>query len=431
MHSLLTACLLAVVSQSAPSTPAPEKVTVVRAQRLFDARKGAIVSPGIVRIRGGRIEAVGPQAATDGAETIDLGDATLLPGLIDAHVHIDYQRSDDFRRDELDRLKLTPAERALIASSYARSTLLAGFTTVRNLGSSDVIDVALRNADKAKAIAAPRIIASGASLGASGGHCDHHGYPRGVLTADTRPGVADGPDAFRQRVRETIKYGADVIKLCATGGVLSEGDDVDVAQMTLEENRAAIEEAHELRKKVAVHAHGAAGARRAVEAGADSIEHGTFVDDGTFRLMKQKGTFLVPTPLNQKIYDEQIARGATIHPRVREKIDLAAKGRRDSFQRARKLGVRIAFGTDAGVIPHGRNAEQLAIMVDYGMSAAEALKSATVVNAELLGLGKELGTLEAGKVADVVAVRGDVLEDIRATEKVFFVMKDGAVIRRD
>lgn len=432
--------LLALVAASSLSqTPAPaaaapvaERVIVLRAQRMFDARKGTLLSPATVVVRGGRIEAVGPGAAApEGAEVIDLGDATLLPGLIDAHVHLDMQRSDDFRKDQLDLLKKPVAERALVGATYARSTLLAGFTTVRNLGSSAVIDVGLRNAGKTHALPVPRILASGASLGATGGHCDLHGYARGVLAEDTRTGVADGPDGFRRKVRETIKYGADVIKLCATGGVLSEGDDVDVAQLTVEETRAAVEEARELRRKVAVHAHGTTGARRAVEAGAHSIEHGTFLDDATLRLMKQKGTFLVPTPLNQKIYDEQIARGAAIHPRVREKIEQARKGRRDSFLRAMKVGVRIAFGTDAGVIPHGRNAEQLAMFVEYGMSAAEALRSATVLNAELLGLAHEVGALEAGKAADVVAVRGNALENIRATEAPVLVMKDGVVVRRD
>lgn len=415
-----------------PCTTLAARPTVVRAQRLFDARAGKVVSPGVVVVRDGRIEAVGPGAPVPpDAEVVDLGDATLLPGLIDAHVHLDSERGDDYRQDQLDALKKPVAELALEAGEYARRTLRAGFTTVRNLGSSHVIDIGLRNAAKSGMLEAPRVIASGAALGATGGHCDVHGFREGVLAEESAGGVADGPDALRAQVRKALKYGADVIKVCVTGGVLSEGDDVDVPQLTQAEMDAVVDEAHGLRRKVAVHAHGTTGATRAVRAGADSIEHGTFLDEAAFRLMAERGTVLVPTPLNQRIYEEQKARGATFHPRVWEKIQVAAKARRESMRRALAHKVRIAFGTDAGVIPHGRNAEQLGILVDYGMSPVDALRSATTVNAELLGMSKELGSLEAGKLADVIAVPGDVLKDVRATERVFFVMKDGRVVRRD
>jgi imidazolonepropionase-like amidohydrolase len=415
-----------------PAAQAPARPVVLRAQRLLDVRAGRVVSPGVVVVREGRILAAGPGAAVPAdADVVELGDVTLMPGLIDAHVHIDFERTDDFRQDVLDTLQKPVAERALQAAAWGERTLRAGFTTVRNLGSADVIDVSLRNAVKSAFAEGPRVLASGASIGATGGHCDRHGFAEGALGSDTLGGVADGPDALRGKVRRTVKFGADVIKVCVTGGVLSEGDEVDVPQLTQEEMDALVDEAHSLRKKVAVHAHGSTGAKRAVRAGADSLEHGTFFDDETFALMKKAGTVLVPTPLNQRIYDEQIARGASFHPKVREKIETARKARRDSLQRALKAGVRIAFGTDAGVVPHGRNAEQLAMMVDVGMRPLEALRSATLVNAELLGLAGEVGALEAGKAADVIAVPGDPLEDVRVTERVLFVMKGGKVVRRE
>jgi imidazolonepropionase-like amidohydrolase len=430
MRALLLGLIL--VSLPAAAQKSAPRPLVLRAARLFDAQTGKVVSPGVVVVRGERIEAVGPAVKVPAdAEVLDLGDATLLPGLIDAHVHLDSERSDDFRQDTLDSLQKPVSELTLLAAERARRTLQAGFTTVRNLGSAHVIDVGLRNAARAGKAEAPRTVASGAALGATGGHCDQHGFREGALGADSADGVADGPDALRARVRHHVKYGSDVIKVCVTGGVLSEGDDVDVPQLTQAEMDAAVDEAHSLRKKVAVHAHGATGAKRAIRAGADSIEHGTFLDDEAFQWMRARSTVLVPTPLNQRIYDEQIARGAKFHPRVLEKIGIAARARRDSFQRALKAGVRIAFGTDAGVIPHGRNAEQLAIMVDYGMRPEDALRSATSVAAELLGMGEQVGQLTSGRLADVVAVPGDPTRDVRVTERVFFVMKDGQVVRHD
>jgi imidazolonepropionase-like amidohydrolase len=415
-----------------PSAALAARPTVLRAQRLFDARSGKVVSPGVVLVRDGRIEAVGSGTALPkDVEVVDLGDATLLPGLIDAHVHLDSERSDDYRQDQLDSLQKPVAELALEAGEHARRTLRAGFTTVRNLGSAHVIDIGLRNAARSGMLEGPRVIASGAALGATGGHCDTHGFREGALAEESAGGVADGPDALRGQVRKALKYGADVIKVCVTGGVLSEGDDVDVPQLTQAEMDAAVDEAHSLRKKVAVHAHGATGAKRAIKAGADSIEHGTFLDEEAFRMMAERNTVLIPTPLNQRIYDEQKARGAKFHPRVWEKIQIAAKARRESMRLALAKKVRIGFGTDAGVIPHGRNAEQLGILVEYGMSPTDALRAATTVNAELLGLSQELGSLEPGKVADVIAVPGDVLRDVRATERVFFVMKEGRVVRHD
>lgn len=426
---ILARALLLLVLLPLPSLADDEPV-VLEAARLFDGRSGKLVSPGVLVVRGGRIEAVGPTASRPAnARVLQLGDATLMPGLIDAHVHLDMERTDDYRQDQLDALKKPVPQLAIEAAENARRTLLAGFTTVRNLGSSHVIDIGVRNAVRNGTTQGPRLLASSASLGATGGHCDHHGFREGVLAQDRLGGVADGPEALRAKVRNTVKYGADVIKACVTGGVLSEGDEVDVPQLTQAEMDALVDEAHALRKKVAVHAHGATGAKRAIRAGADSIEHGTFLDDEAFALMKTRGTVLIPTPLNQRIYDEQKARGATFHPRVWEKVEIARGARRTSLRKALEHGVRIGFGTDAGVIPHGRNAEQLGMMVEYGMKPVDVLLAATSLNAELLGLSTQIGTLEPGKLADVIAVPGDPLRDVRVTERVFFVMKEGQVVR--
>jgi imidazolonepropionase-like amidohydrolase len=427
----LLSCLLLCLT-ALPAAAQAARPLVLRAQRLFDSTSGRVVSPGVVVVRGERIEAVGPGAKVpEDAEVVELGDATLLPGLIDAHVHIDSERSDDYRQDQLDALKKPVAELALEAGEHARRTLHAGFTTVRNLGSGHVIDVGLRNAVRSGMASGPRILASGAALGATGGHCDQHGFREGALGEARGEGVADGPDALRAQVRRTVKYGADVIKACVTGGVLSEGDEVDVPQLTQAEMDALVDEAHSLRKRVAVHAHGATGAKRAIRAGADSIEHGTFLDDEAFKLMSARGTILIPTPLNQRIYDEQIARGAKFHPKVLEKIEVARKARRESLRKALAHGVRIGFGTDAGVIPHGRNAEQLGLMVEYGMKPVDTLRAATSINAELLGLADQVGALTPGRLADVIAVPGDPTRDVRETERVFFVMKGGVVVRRE
>jgi imidazolonepropionase-like amidohydrolase len=422
------ALLLLTVTAAAPA----ERPIVLTAARLFDSRTGTLVTPGRVVVRGERIEAVGPKAQPPpDAQVVDLGDATLLPGFIDAHVHLGNERSDDFRRDQLDALKKSVPELTLEAAERARRTLRAGFTTVRVLGTSHGIDLGLRQAIQSGVAEGPRILAAGASLGATGGHCDVTGFREGLFVQESGEGVADGPEALRAQVRRAVKKGADVIKVCVTGGVLSEGDEVDVPQLTQAEMDAVVDEAHSLRKKVAVHAHGATGAKRALRAGADSIEHGTFLDDEAFNLMRQRGAVLVPTVYLQRIYEEQIARGASFAPKVLEKIRQVGTARRESVQRALKRGVRIGFGTDAGVMPHGRNAEQFALFVELGMSPADALRTATSTNAELLGLAAEVGALEVGKRADIIAVPGDPLRDIRSVERVFFVMKDGRVYRHD
>lgn len=410
----------------------PAKPIVLKAARLFDAKSGKLVTPGMVVVSAGKISAVGPSASVPaGAEVIDLGDATLLPGFMDAHTHLSYEASDDWRQDMLDPLQHTVAERTLEAVPRARTTLMAGFTTVREVGAEDFIDLGLRNAIARGNIVGPRIFASTSQLGTTGGHCDGgDSFARGVLAQQKTPGVADGPDALRAKVRENLKYGADLIKVCATGGVLSMDDDVGAPQITQAEIDAIVDEAHASHHRVAVHAHGAEGAKRAIRAGVDSIEHGSFLDDEALELMKRKGTFYVPTAMAIRGVRRLFEKGA-LPPSVVPKYKAAEASASQVLRKAVAKGLRIALGTDAGVYPHGQNAGEFSLLVEGGLSPADALRAGTSVDAELIGVADKLGTLEAGKLADVVAVPGDPLQDIHRTEQVFFVMKEGVIYRND
>jgi imidazolonepropionase-like amidohydrolase len=407
---------------------------VLRAARLFDGKSANLQQPGVVVVTGSRIEAVGPQSAIPpNAMVLDLGDATLLPGFMDAHTHLSGEGSDDTLRDRVERLERTPAEQALVASVYARKTLMAGFTTVRDLGSNDFVDVALRNAIQRGAIAGPRMLVAVRGIGSTGGHCDPTNAVRfGLLQPGTEQfTVANGPEAVRAAVRWVVKHGADVIKTCATGGVMSLNDDVDSPQLTPAELEALVEQAHTMRRKAAAHAHGAEGAKRAIRAGMDSIEHGSFLDEEALEMMVRRGTFYVPTLMAAQGLRERLERGARLDPRQERKARQALDAIDVTVRKAIRMGVRIAFGTDAAVYPHGRNAEEFAQLVARGLAPLDALKAATSVNAELFGLSDRLGTLEAGKLADIVAVPGDPIRDIRVTEKVFFVMKEGVIYRND
>ncbi len=415
-------------------TPA-NKTYVLKAARLFDGKSNALVTPGLVVVTDGKIAAVGASANIPaGAEVIDLGDATLLPGFIDAHTHLTMPFSDDFRQAELNRLEKTVAEQALDASVNARVTLMAGFTTVRDVGSSDYLDVGLRNAIRNGVVPGPRMLVTVHALGSTGGHCDFQGgFRQGLFGHESGPleGVINGADQARYAVRLDHKYGADIIKVCASGGVLSPTDDVDTPQLTQEELNAIVDEAHALRRKTAAHAHGAEAAKRAIRAGIDSIEHGSFLDDEALDLMKQHGTYLVPTLMAIQGLQEKFDRGLYVPPAIAAKAHAATNAIHSTFQRALAKGVKIGLGTDAAVYPHGRNAEEFHQMVDLGMKPVDALKAGTSSDADLLGLADKIGTLESGKLADVVAVPGDPLQNIRQTEHVFFVMKEGVIYRND
>ncbi|QAT85600.1 amidohydrolase [Corallococcus coralloides] len=405
---------------------------MLKAARLFDAKAGKIITPGVVVVSEGRMVGVGPKAPVpEGASVVDLGDATLLPGFMDAHTHMTVEPGPDWRKDLIDSFQRTLPEQTLDTLPWARATLMAGFTTVRNLGAEDFIDVGLRNATARGIVVGPRILAATSSLSSTGGHCDYgNSFRKGLLAHDASPGVADGPDALRAKVRENVKYGADVIKVCATGGVMSLNADPDAPQFTQAELDAVVDEAHAHRRKVAAHAHGAEGAKRAIRAGVDSIEHGTLMDDEGVALMKQKGTWYVPTAF-AFFGIKELADQGKLPPDTVAKLRAVDRRREHVLRKAISLGVRIAFGTDAGVFAHGRNAEEFALLVQAGLTPTEALRTATVNTAELLGVSDKLGTLEPGKLADVVAVPGNPLQDIRMTQKVFFVMKEGVIHRND
>ena len=432
---LLVLCLVVPVLPSLAQTPKPSKTYVLKAARMFDGKSATITTPGLVVVTDGKIAAVGAKAAVPaGAETFDFGDATILPGFIDAHTHLTSMYSDDWKQNTIDRLQKTIAEQALDSSANARVTLMAGFTTVRDVGSSNYLDVGLRNAIRDGVVPGPRMLVTVHALGSTGGHCDHEGgYRAGLFGKESDPldGVINGPDQARYAVRLDHKYGADMIKVCATGGVLSLTDDVDTPQLTQAELDAIVDEAHALRRKTAAHAHGNEGAKRAVLAGIDSIEHGSFLQDDTLDLMKQRGTYLVPTLIAGESLGEKIDKGMYLPPAIVAKTRAALAARSQMFQHALAKGVKIGFGTDAAVYQHGRNAEEFHLMVDLGMKPMDALRSAAIADAELLGLQDKIGSLDSGKLADIVAVPGNPAENIRQTEKVFFVMKEGVIYRNE
>ena len=430
---LVAAPLAASLAMSiAPSTAAaaPGKPTIVKAAHLFDGKSDQVVSPGVVVVQDGKIVAAGTKVAEPaGADVVDLGNATLLPGLIDAHTHMTSESTSDWKKDELDRFKKSIPQVAIEATGNAKRTLFAGFTTVRDLGSNDLIDVGLRNAIDEGAVPGPHMLVSVHAISARGGHCDGTAGYRPDLMKEPGPedGVADGPDQVRAAVRFNAKHGADVIKVCASGGVLSLADKVDSPQLTQAELDALVSEAHALGRRTAAHAHGAEAAKRAIRAGIDSIEHGSFLDDEALNLMKQKGTYLIFTPvlcLNERL------KKAGAPPNVVAKATAATAAADATFKRALAGGVNLGFGSDASVCPHASQVAQFADMVKLGMKPLAALRAATSADAKLLG-HDELGALERGKVADVVAVPGDPSADITAVEKVFFVMKDGVVFRND
>jgi imidazolonepropionase-like amidohydrolase len=400
-------------------------VVYVRAGRMLDVKSGRVLTDQEIVVRGERIERVGPAAeirVPAEARVIQLGRATALPGLLDMHTHL----TGDHRFHGYRGLGISVPRSALYGALNARKTLQAGFTSARNVGADGYADVALRDAINAGELEGPRLLVSGPALGITGGHCDNNLLP--AEYADRGAGVADGPWAVRAKVREVIKYGADLIKFCATGGVLSKGDDVGVQQYELEEMRAIVEEAHKLGRKVAAHAHGTDGIKLAIQAGVDSIEHSSLIDDEGIRLARERGTFLVMDIYNDTFI---LSKGAEMGmlPESLEKERQIGQLQRDNFRRAHQGGARLAFGTDGGVYPHGDNALQFAYMVQYGMTPLEAIRAATMSAAELMGWQDRVGGLEPGYYADIIAVEGDPLADVTVLERVRFVMKGGKVYR--
>lgn len=400
---------------------------VLKAARLFDSHAGKMIAPATVVVTGKQITSINGATAPAGASVIDLGDATLLPGFIDAHTHLTMDFDPDFDGARLKGLELTPAEQAIHAAANAKVTLLAGFTTVRDVGSNDFVDVALRNAIRDGITPGPRMLVAVTAIGSTGGHCDNGvGFRYGMLKRESGPedGVINSPDDARYAVRFNIKYGADVIKTCATGGVLSLKDSVDAPELTQAELDALVSAAHDLGRKAAAHAHGAEGAKRAIRAGIDSIEHGTFLDAEALRMMHEHGTFLVPT-LSTRIGLAE----SKFPPQIEAKAEAAVKQQDTMLRNAIAAGVKIALGTDAAVYAHGKNAAEFKLMTDDGMTPAQSLQAGTIMAAELLGLEKLVGSIEPGKSADLVAVPGNPLEDITRTEHPSFVMKEGTIYR--
>ncbi len=427
--------LLLLVLASAITTQAADKTIVLKAARLFDGKSKTLVQNGVVIVQGNKIVDAGSNLpAPAEAQVIDLGDATLSPGFMDGHTHLTLDFSGNYNERRLKEIDLNVSEQAIIATKYARATVEAGFTTVRDLGSrfvgsKECVDVALRNSINKGVIVGPRMLVATWGIGATGGHFDPTSGFRDMLFGrepNETDGIADGPDAIRKAVRFEVKNGADVIKAAVSGGVLSLADEVDTPQLTPSEMVALVDESHRLRKKVAVHCHGDQAAKEAIEAGVDSIEHGSFLKPETLTLMKNKGTYLTPTLMATEWILSKID---NYPPALQAKAKAAGAARSEMFRNAVKMGVKISFGTDAAVYPHGQNAKEFKLMVDLGLPPIEALKTATGNAADLLGIAQKLGTLEKGKLADVIAMPGDPTADITATERVSFVMKEGRIIR--
>jgi imidazolonepropionase-like amidohydrolase/predicted GIY-YIG superfamily endonuclease len=418
MKNLLAVLALTLVAAAQTS---PQR-TIVIPGRILDVKTGRYLTGQAITIEGDKIVGIAAPGASSGARFINLPTLTVLSGLIDAHTHL---TADPYHFGYQELSISTPRE-ALYGAKYAKITLEAGFTTVRNVGANGYSDIALRDAINDGDLAGPRILASGPALGITGGHCDNNLLPAEYHVE--AGGVADGIAGVQHKVREVIKYGADVVKICATGGVLSKGDDPRASQYSLEEMKAIVADAHRLGRKVAAHAHGGDGIRLASEAGVDSIEHGTYIDEQGIATLKRNGTYMVPTIyLNQWLMENMDKIGMPEF--YRKKEEAVAKVSFDNMAAAIRGGVKIAFGTDAAVYPHGLNARQFAMYVKMGMSPLQAIQSATINAADLLGWADRIGTIEPGKFADLIAVEGDPLQDITTLERVRFVMKGGQVVK--
>ena len=416
-----------------PVPPEGKGVVVLKAARLIDGTGAPAINNAVIVVNDNKIAAVGPADSVTipaGAKVIDLGDVTLLPGFIDAHTHLIGRVLGDPEGD-MAVVRDYESFGAILGVIHARDTLMAGFTSVRNVGAAGRFDdMALRKAINEGWTPGPRMETAGHALGITGGHCDENGFRPGLLDPAIADGVANGPEQIRAAVRYQIKYGADVIKTCATGGVLSEGDAVGATQYSFEELKALVDEAKKLERKVAAHAHGTEGIKLAVRAGVSSIEHGSFLDEEGAALMKANGTFLVPT-LSAGEAVEKAARSGVLKGLRAEKALAAGAAVRRAIKLAVANKIQIALGTDAGVIPHGTNAHEFVLLVEWGgMSNMEAINAGTLNGAKLLGWDKNLGSLTVGKWADIVAVSGDPLKDIHDMQKVVFVMKNGMIYKQ-
>ena len=418
LFSMLLVC--AVFAQQSP------KRSVIHSGKLLDVKTGNTLSDQAIVIEGDKIVSVGPMSTAKlmgNEQRIELGNATVLPGLIDAHTHLTFNPQFGY-----ESLGISVPREALIGAKNARVTLEAGITTVRNVGADGYADVALRDAINAGDVPGPRMLVSGPPLGITGGHCDNNLLPAEYHAVGD--GVADGVAQVQHKVRENIKYGADLIKVCATGGVLSKGDDPNASQYTLDEMKAIVADAHRLGRKVAAHAHGAQGVIWASEAGVDSVEHGHLMNDEAIATLKKNGTYLVPT-LYLIDWQRDHAAQANLPSFLKAKMELVSQSAKANAKKAFTAGVKIGMGTDAAVYPHGLNAHELEVYVQLGLTPLQAIQSATINDADLLGWKDKVGTLEPGKWADIIAVDGDPLRDITSLQHVKFVMKGGEVVKND
>jgi imidazolonepropionase-like amidohydrolase len=433
--ALVCVTLSSIVFAQAPANPADKsapKASYILAGRLFDATGDNVRENVVIAVEDERIKSVASAAdikIPPGAKVIDLSQATVLPGMIDCHTHLG-SRAD--RYNEIYNFKSTPFDHAFSAVVNARKTLEAGFTSVRDVGSDPFLAVDLRNSINEGYLAGPRVVASGPGISITGGHGDLNNFSpqtRVMMFPEERDfQIADSADEVRHVIRAQEKYGVDVIKILATGGVLSRGDSPGAAQFTFEELKAAADTAHMGGRKIAAHAHGTEGIKNAIRAGIDSIEHASLIDDEGIRLAKEHGTYLVMDIYN----DDYILNEAPKYGLPTENLDkerMVGRLQRENFRKAFQAGVKMAFGTDAGVYPHGDNAKQFFYMVKYGMTPAQAIRAATSSAADLIGRAKDVGTIEAGKYADIIAVNADPLADVRALEHVDFVMKGGVVYK--